>query len=242
MPKKSLEKIIMDKINKTIENTTKIIAEETENAYKCAIREFYSDKAFNHDGELTNVPRSYKRTYSTYTAYNGKGIGAENNVEKFGEDSFITNFIVSPDYIAGNPYRARDKNWVFLRTFELGIHGFHKGDDFLDKMNKNYLNNISAKTYLTMKGKSKNGKIKLIRGPKPFIAANGSLSYNHNDKNIPRKMDSHNRRTPKTLLDREMKNIIRGGSSNLTGNSITPIPSKYKSIGEIFNDELSKIR
>ncbi len=77
-------------------------------------------------------PVEYERTESSYLGSNafmtagwGNMLFGEQYVSGKTDDGYIAGIEVSPQYIIGEPYRAREgKDWVFERTFQQGIHGF----------------------------------------------------------------------------------------------------------------------
>lgn len=106
-------------IRKALKETAEELAFEIENAYEKAIDAFYDD----YD------PRSYDRTYSTYLASTGYNDPfSPKNVREDGEDSYLAGIHVSARYMPKKPYRAKNKFWVFQRTYEKGIHGVNRND------------------------------------------------------------------------------------------------------------------
>lgn len=103
-------------IEKKFNSAVKEMAEEMnfqiESAYESVIQKFYDEY----------TPRSYERTYSTY-------LGSDKYDNLFGftpvDDGYEVGVRVGDENIPGNPYRA-EKDWVFRRTFEEGIHGYFK--------------------------------------------------------------------------------------------------------------------
>lgn len=114
---------IRDDIEKKYRQAAYEVAREVtfqiEKAYESVISKFYNEKAFNG----SNIPKVYKRTESTIKASDRwDDIFGVTPVGQNGYESGIT---VGAGNIPGDPYRA-DKEWVFTRTFEEGIHGFYE--------------------------------------------------------------------------------------------------------------------
>ena len=135
MAKSNLEKTVMKKIEKGLKKALKETAEdvlfEIEEAYEKTIDEFYEDYGPNN-GE----PWWYKRTHSTYLGSSGyEDLYDSRNFRTVGNDNYRVGINVSSDNIPGNPYKSKwrpeeggqkrsvDKDWVFRRTFDEGIHG-----------------------------------------------------------------------------------------------------------------------
>lgn len=130
MAKSNLERAVMKKVEKglkkALEETAEDILFEIEKAYEDTVDDFYDD----YD------PRWYKRTHSTYLASSGyDDLYNDKNFHRIGEDDYRVGINVSSGNIPGNPYRSKwrpeeggqkkqvDKEWVFRRTFDEGIHG-----------------------------------------------------------------------------------------------------------------------
>lgn len=111
-----------------------------ESAYESVIQSFYDDY----------TPKYYERTYSTYLA-------SDKVDDPFGftpvDNDYITGINVDPSFINGNPYRA-EKDWVFDRTFNKGIHGFFRweyrqwANKQLRALNRKYLMSKAKKQRL----------------------------------------------------------------------------------------------
>lgn len=117
MAKMSIPNELMKKINtctRHIRNEiAKQITEDLREEYRTVIADFYRDYK----------PHRYLRTYSSYFATNIYKFGGNyKKITTFASDSFTTKFKVGSEFI-GEPYRA-SADYVFSRTFELGIHGW----------------------------------------------------------------------------------------------------------------------
>lgn len=106
--------------DKALRETAREVTDDIEDAYQETIREFYDD----YD------PRSYVRTLETRAA--SDHFKGRNKPRKLGTDTYIAGIEISADNIEGKPYRA-DKDWVFQRTYEEGIHGFTGDHPWVEK-------------------------------------------------------------------------------------------------------------
>lgn len=121
---KKLERIFNDSLD---EFANQILI-NIEDMYESNITRFYND----YD------PLYYRRTYSTYEGSSGyEDLFDSENIFRAG-DIITAGIHVDSDYIFGNPYRAKNKDWVFRRTFERGIHGINTGNSFGKKRVRKY--------------------------------------------------------------------------------------------------------
>lgn len=87
---------------------------EIEHNYESVIDRFYE----HYD------PLYYDRTYSTYLASSGYDNLYSSRNFIFMSNEYDVGININSKRIPGSPYRA-DKDWVFSRTFEKGIHGIN---------------------------------------------------------------------------------------------------------------------
>ena len=87
---------------------------QIEHNYESVIDKFYAD----YD------PLYYDRTYSTYLASSGYDNLYSSRNLIFMTNTYDVGININGRRIPGNPYRA-DKDWVFNRTFDKGIHGIN---------------------------------------------------------------------------------------------------------------------
>ena len=193
-----LEKLFDD----AVEEMAHEIVWRIENIYETAIDRFYAD--YN--------PLYYDRTYSTYLASSGyENLFSSRNV--YGNGHYWTaQIMVNPNYIPGNPYNAKSKQWVFNRTFSGGIHGINTGKQW------------------GTSSKFKEKQYQRVRGKKVFEAIwrNSSgitkkNSYYSGNIQVQNRVMSNMVPTPKALIGKEFKALTR-----------------KKNIKKIFNDILSK--
>lgn len=195
---KKLEK----KFNEAIELFAQDVAMQIEGAYENIIDEFYAE----YD------PRWYDRTYSTYLGSSGY-YGLFNNWEN--GNGYRAGIEVDSSNIPGDPYRA-DKDWVFARTFEKGIHGYglmdrrkygFKKSDWVDS----YRKKKSYKRYSKMRKTQKiiNGKMthglqigfdRSVGEYKPLISATGRYVKNS--------------QSPKKQMNRRFRQITKKSNMN----------------------------
>lgn len=115
-----MRKKFMEKLNRIVNDAVSHAAYEAayiiENQYESIISKFYDDY----------TPHIYERTYSTYLAssmYSDYSKG----IRKLSDGSYEVGIYVSPQNIPDDPY-IDDKEYVFWRTFEEGIHGLSRKD------------------------------------------------------------------------------------------------------------------
>lgn len=113
---------------------------QIEHNYESVIDKFYK----HYD------PLYYERTYSTYLASSGydKLFSSRNFI--FMSDGYDVGIDINSRRIPGNPYRA-DKNWVFARTFEKGIHGINTRRGWGATQKKTFLKIKDKENYKTYK-------------------------------------------------------------------------------------------
>lgn len=116
----SIDIEIFKKSYKTaLEKTAQKIGKEIEKAYESQITRFYNDY----------TPILYKRTNSTWWASSGYR-NYESWSTYLGDLQYQAGINIDPANIQsnrGDPYRA-DTDWVFNRTWHLGIHGINKNN------------------------------------------------------------------------------------------------------------------
>ena len=114
----ALKPIISEVMNNALEQTAVELNYIIEIMYGNVIDAFYN----------SYEPKYYKRTFSTYYGSNLYDNDNINNPSKVGND-FIAGIEVTSDNIPGHPYNRSKKDkpnkteWVFNRTYQLGIHG-----------------------------------------------------------------------------------------------------------------------
>ena len=148
-----------DGLKKLFDDSVKEMAQEVffriQGLYESAIQQFYND----YD------PLYYQRTDSTWYGSSGTDdYYSSRNIAKRG-DIYYTGIHVGPSFIKGNPYRA-DKDWVFWRTYNKGIHGISAGEFFGKKSNKTFMR-VYAKpnfTYVKMIGDKQTMKRQYYKG------------------------------------------------------------------------------
>lgn len=125
------------KFEKWVEKVTADIAKEVKEEIATRIEIQYESviQAFYDDYE----PHSYERTFNTFYASSGyRNLYSEKNIHQVANDGdsqiFEIGIHVSSDNIDGNPYR-QNKDLIFERTFEQGIHGITEGDNISSDIN-----------------------------------------------------------------------------------------------------------
>jgi hypothetical protein len=187
-----IKHVLKKEYKKRLMAMAKILTREIETAYESAINKFYADY----------TPSLYDRTYSTYAAsdhYMDKG-----NVITSGND-LIAGITVASDNIPGEPYykywgkhkgRPMNKNYVFSRTYEKGIHGINI--KFKSVMNKNFNkeDKIVADVFkaLDIPVGEQNGGVKWDPP---------ALRYNEELGRVPLK---NMKPTPKSIFEKEYRN------------------------------------
>ena len=152
MGRKSIDdamKEIEARCKKVAKSVVEEVQFEIQNKYLEVINIFYDNY----------WPRMYNRTYRTFQAAdfvewviagrrqvknqiwydeipnNAGGVRAKIGrkdlpVKKMGDYKYKAMVVIDSSFIPGNPYRAKEgKDWVFGRTWQLGIHGFARHDN-----------------------------------------------------------------------------------------------------------------
>lgn len=177
-----LEKLFND----AVEEMAHEIVWKIENIYETAIDKFYAD--YN--------PLYYDRTYSTYLASSGyDNLFTPRNV--YGNGHYWTaQIMINSNYIPGNPYHAKNKDWVFNRTFSGGIHGINTG--------KQWGTNSKVRKYQRIKGKKVFEAIWMnnsgITQRKKYYSGNIQIQDRELSNMIP---------PPKSLVGKEFKALTR---------------------------------
>lgn len=143
MGKKSNDLKSLDKLKNIFNDSVQELAEETlfeiEQTYESAIDMFYSD----YD------PLYYNRTYSTYEASSGYDyLFSSENLKKNG-DIFDVGINIGKENLDGNPYNAKDADWVINRTLK-GIHGLNAGSAFGKSRSRNFRRIKGKKSFETI--------------------------------------------------------------------------------------------
>lgn len=108
-------KDLKPRFDKALKSTAEEVSFEIEKTYEDCIQSFYEDYE----------PMYYRRTLSTYLA--SSNYNDIFKIDEIGNSAFRAGITVDAHNIHGDPYRA-DKEWVFNRTFEKGIHGRNRND------------------------------------------------------------------------------------------------------------------
>lgn len=111
---KEIDKKIDKAIDKILDACAEKMSEDIKEKYRSVITDFYHDYP---------KPRSYNRSLESRMAYNMRDGDYKKITTKINDFTVRINFKIDSKYIEGNPYRARNKEWVFNRTLE-GIHGW----------------------------------------------------------------------------------------------------------------------
>lgn len=111
---KGLQQKLLKKSQQILDVINEDIIFEIESHYESAISDFYNDY----------TPYSYNRT--CYTYYGSDAYDSFYKNIKQVKGGYKVGIHVSADNIPGNPYNAKNKEWVFNRTFTQGIHGYTK--------------------------------------------------------------------------------------------------------------------
>ena len=182
-----------NKLNVTVQTMAAELSFQIESAYENAISLFYADYP---------DPLVYQRTYSTFLASNGYNDPfSPNNLYKTG-DIWTAGIQVDHSFIPGNPYKA-DKDWVFDRTFNKGIHGInirtvrHRNATLWKKDKQKRL---LAKYFSKLNKNQKKIKVK-TKGLIPLRQTLGTLSVQN--LAIPKNM----KHPPRKIMNKSFKEI-----------------------------------
>lgn len=148
-------------MNRSIRKMADEISNTMEKKYKFAIEKFYND----YD------PWMYERGYNLYRGYK--------KVKEKNENGWTCGINVNAEYLGSNPYH-QGLEYVFDRSFYLGIHGVDKNDMINRRDNVDQIKAFSRE----------------LAGLKPLYA---------NMSRIPGKMKP----PPKEILDKEFKQLTK---------------------------------
>lgn len=200
MAKQDPMEMIKRDLEKKYEKALKRFAEEmtyqVEAAYESVVQSFYDDY----------TPRYYERTYSTY-------LGSDKYNSPFDYTPFGNEYeygiTVSDANIPGNPYRA-DKDWVFNRTFDEGIHGFFK-----DELNE-WKEKAQIAVFADFVLGGKKGEFK------SFLAEHQKKS-GKSIKHVPRRtsIKSIHAKTPRLAMDKAFKQLTRKKNMDMIWGTIS---------------------
>ena len=209
-----LLKELNKKMNIAMKNMAEELAFQIEELYENAIQMFYED--YN--------PRYYNRTYSTYEGSSGAHSPLDTVLPT--NNGYQTGIIVDSANISGDPYNA-DKDWVFPRTFEQGIHGMTQYEamnwwsmrkDFWreylwDSKSKNYDSFLKKKTKnIPKKMRRNNGGVSIIIKGSDESSTKLDQMQAITTKGFPT--------TPKKIMDKSFKELTKKKNLNTIWNRI----------------------